>query len=96
MMSFFRFIPPAQSLWFNVRPARLITPAACPFRGFEHFSPRSKAAEEIEKRGGKVAGSVSSKTTHLLAGTSPGSKLDKAKKLEVSIINETSFLEMLK
>jgi len=63
---------------------------------FEHFSPRSKAAEEIEKRGGKVAGSVSSKTTHLLAGTSPGSKLDKAKKLEVSIINETSFLEMLK
>ena len=63
---------------------------------FEHFSPRSKAAEEIEKRGGKVAGSVSSKTTHLLAGTSPGSKLDKAKKLEVSIIDETDFLEMLK
>jgi DNA ligase (NAD+) len=63
---------------------------------FEHFSPRSKAGEEIEKRGGKVAGSVSSKTTHLLAGSSPGSKLEKAKKLEVSIINETDFLEMLK
>jgi DNA ligase (NAD+) len=63
---------------------------------FEHFSPRSKAAEEIEKRGGKVAGSVSSKTTHLLAGSSPGSKLENAKKLGVSIINETDFLEMLK
>lgn len=63
---------------------------------FEHFSPRSKAAEEIEKRGGKVAGSISSRTTHLLAGTSPGSKLDKAKKLNVSIINETDFLNMLK
>jgi DNA ligase (NAD+) len=63
---------------------------------FEHFSPRSKAAEEIENRGGKVADSVSSKTTHLLAGNSPGSKLEKAKKLNVSIINETGFLEMLK
>jgi DNA ligase (NAD+) len=63
---------------------------------FEHFSPRSKAAEEIEKRGGKVTDSVSSKTTHLLAGNSPGSKLDKAKKLNVSIIDETAFLEMLK
>lgn len=62
---------------------------------FEHFSPRSKAAEEIEKRGGKVADSVSSRTTHLLAGSSPGSKLEKAKKLSVSIINETDFLGML-
>jgi DNA ligase (NAD+) len=63
---------------------------------FEHFSPRSKAAEDIEKRGGKVTDSVSSKTTHLLAGNSPGSKLEKAKKLNVSIIDETAFLEMLK
>jgi DNA ligase (NAD+) len=63
---------------------------------FERFSPRSKAAEEIEKRGGKVTDSVSSKTTHLLAGNSPGSKLEKAKKLNVLIIDETAFLEMLK
>jgi DNA ligase (NAD+) len=62
---------------------------------FEHFSPRSKAAEEIEKRGGKVAGSVSSKTTHLLAGDSPGSKLDKAKELNIPVIDETQFLGML-
>jgi DNA ligase (NAD+) len=63
---------------------------------FEHFSPRSKAAEEIERRGGKVADSVSSKITHLLAGNSPGSKLEKAKKLNVLIIDENTFLGMLK
>ncbi|UCH95893.1 MAG: NAD-dependent DNA ligase LigA [Candidatus Aminicenantes bacterium] len=63
---------------------------------FERFVPRSKAAEEIEKRGGKIASSVSSKTTHLLAGTAPGSKLEKAKKLNIPIITETDFLEMLK
>jgi DNA ligase (NAD+) len=62
---------------------------------FEHFSPRSKAAEVIEKRGGKVTGSVSSKTTHLLAGESAGSKLDKAKNLNIPVINETEFLDML-
>jgi DNA ligase (NAD+) len=63
---------------------------------FENFNPRSKAAEEIEKRGGKVSGSVSAKTTHLLSGSSPGSKLEKAKKQETAIIDESQFLEMLK
>ncbi|NIM11205.1 MAG: DNA ligase (NAD(+)) LigA [Candidatus Aminicenantes bacterium] len=62
---------------------------------FEHFNPRSKAAEEIEKRGGKVVGSVSTRTTHVLVGASPGSKLDKAKKLDIPIIDETEFLKML-
>ncbi len=62
---------------------------------FEHFNPRSKAAGEIEKRGGKVVGAVSTKTTHVLAGTSPGSKLDKARKLGIPIIDETGFLTML-
>jgi DNA ligase (NAD+) len=63
---------------------------------FDHFSPRSKAAEEIEKRGGKVVNAISSKTTHLLAGVSPGSKLTKAKKLNTQIVNEAQFLDMLK
>lgn len=62
---------------------------------FEHFVPRSKAAEEIEKRGGKVVGSVSTKTTYVLVGASPGSKLDKARKLDIPIIDETEFLKML-
>ena len=77
--------------------------AALPFSGqvwvitgsFEHFQPRSKAAGEIEKRGGKTAGSVSSKTTHLLAGSAAGSKLQKAQELNVTIVNESQFLDML-
>lgn len=77
--------------------------AVLPFSGqvwvitgsFEHFQPRSKAAEEIEKRGGKTAGSVSSKTTHLLAGSAAGSKLQKAQKLDVTIVSESQFLDML-
>jgi DNA ligase (NAD+) len=63
---------------------------------FNNFTPRSKAAEEIERRGGKVTNTVSSKTTHLLAGSSPGSKLKKAKNLGISIIDESTFLAMLK
>ncbi|MCP5052731.1 MAG: DNA ligase (NAD(+)) LigA, partial [bacterium] len=63
---------------------------------FENFTPRSKAAEEIEKRGGKVGSSVSAKTTYLLAGAAAGSKLAKAKKLNVTIVEEAEFLGMLK
>ena len=63
---------------------------------FEKFSPRSLAAEEIEKRGGRVAEGVSSRTTHVLAGASPGSKLAKAEKLSIQIISENEFLKLLK
>lgn len=62
---------------------------------FEHFQPRNRAAAEIQTRGGKVSGSVSSKTTHLLAGESAGSKLAKARKLDIPIIDEEEFLKML-
>jgi len=62
---------------------------------FENFKPRVIAAEEIEKRGGKVANIVTSKTTYLLAGESAGSKLDKANKLKIKIINEKEFTKML-
>ena len=63
---------------------------------FENYNPRSIAAEEIEKRGGKVTNTVTSKTTHLLAGPGAGSKLDKAEKLKIKIINEKEFTNMLK
>lgn len=62
---------------------------------FEFFNPRSKAAEEIEKRGGKTTGAVSSKTTHLLCGEASGSKLDKARELNIPVILEAEFLKML-
>jgi len=62
---------------------------------FRHFSPRSQAAGEIEKRGGRVSDSISGKTTHLLCGDSPGGKLEKAKNLNIRIVREDEFMEML-
>jgi DNA ligase (NAD+) len=56
---------------------------------------RSSAASLIKERGGKVTGSVSKKTDFLLAGDSPGSKLDKAEKLDVKVLDEKEFAEKL-
>ena len=52
---------------------------------------RSEAKKIIEGAGGKVTSSVSSKTDYVLAGDSPGSKLDKARELGVKIIDESEF-----
>lgn len=56
---------------------------------------RSDAKQLIESHGGKVTGSVSGKTSYLLAGEEAGSKLDKAKKLDVPVINEDELKEMI-
>ena len=57
---------------------------------------REKATEIIENSGGTVSSSVSKKTSYVLAGTDPGSKIDKAGKLGVKIINEKEFEKLLK
>jgi DNA ligase (NAD+) len=57
---------------------------------------REEAKAKIESAGGKVIGSVSSKTNFLVAGEEAGSKLQKAKELEVKIIDEPRLLEMLR
>jgi DNA ligase (NAD+) len=56
---------------------------------------RDEAAERIEGAGGKVAGSVSKKTSYLVAGDDAGSKLAKAETLGVPVIDEAALLEML-
>lgn len=56
---------------------------------------RSAAAEIIESFGGKVSGSVSKKTTYVLAGEEAGSKLDKANALGVAVIDEEEFKKMI-
>ena len=57
---------------------------------------RDEASEIIEKYGGKTSGTVSRKTTYVLAGESAGSKLTKAQELGIKIITEQEFEEMIK
>jgi len=57
---------------------------------------RKEASDIIESFGGKVSGSVSKKTTYVLAGEDAGSKLTKAQELGISIINEDDFNKMIK
>jgi DNA ligase (NAD+) len=57
--------------------------------------PRDEIAEEIVQRGGKVSGSVSKKTSFVLAGEEAGSKLEKARKLGIRVIEEAAFRKML-
>ncbi len=56
---------------------------------------RKEASAIIEQQGGKVSGSVSKKTTMVLAGENAGSKLIKAQELGVKIISEEELLAML-
>jgi len=55
---------------------------------------REEAAAKIEAAGGKVSGSVSKKTDYVVAGEEAGSKLDKAEKLGVKILDEAEFLKL--
>lgn len=57
---------------------------------------RDEAKEKIESLGGKTVGSVSSKTSVVIVGDSPGSKYEKAKALQIPIWTEDEFLEKLK
>ena len=57
---------------------------------------RDEASEIIENFGGKTSGTVSKKTTYVLAGEAAGSKLKKAQDLGVKIITEQEFEEMIK
>ncbi len=56
---------------------------------------RDEASDIIRKAGGKVSGSVSKKTTYVLAGDAAGSKLEKAHALGVKVIDEAELMNML-
>ena len=56
---------------------------------------RNEATEIIEKFGGKASGSVSKKTSYVLAGEEAGSKLTRAQELDIPIISEEEFLKMV-
>jgi DNA ligase (NAD+) len=63
---------------------------------FVNFKPRDLAGDLIKKFGGDLGDSVSSKTTFLLCGSDAGGKLEKARSLGVKIVDEESFLKMMK
>jgi DNA ligase (NAD+) len=56
---------------------------------------REQATEAIERLGGKVAGSVSKKTTGVIVGSDAGSKADKARELGVPTLDEAAFLDLI-
>jgi DNA ligase (NAD+) len=58
--------------------------------------PREEAKSIVERLGGKVVSSVSKKTDYVVAGEEAGSKLEKAEKLGVRIIDEAEFMEMIR
>ena len=56
---------------------------------------REEAKTFIEARGGKVTGSVSKKTSYLVAGEAAGSKLDKANALGIPVLDEAGLKAMV-
>lgn len=86
----------------GVTPAPPEASAASPFSGKTVVltgtlakMSRDQAKEEIERRGGKVSGSVSKKTDFVVAGEEAGSKLTKAKDLGVRVLDEEAFTQLL-
>ena len=57
---------------------------------------RKEASDIIESMGGKTSSSVSKKTDYVLAGEEAGSKLDKAIKLDIKVLNEKEFKDMIR
>jgi DNA ligase (NAD+) len=86
----------------GVRPREVAGPAQGPlsgksfvFTGTLDRITRPEAEELVRSLGGKAAGSVSSKTDYLVAGEAAGSKLDKARRLKVQVIDEAGFFDLL-
>ena len=63
--------------------------------GYRFASTRDEAGAMIEAQGGKVSGSVSKKTSYVVAGEAAGSKLRKAQELGIPVLTEEEFLTML-
>jgi DNA ligase (NAD+) len=87
---------------FTGEPAPVVAAADATLAGLafvltgalEHRS-RDEAAAEIAARGGKVTGSVSKKTSYVVVGEGPGSKLTKAEQLGVPVLDEAAFEQLL-
>ena len=65
------------------------------FTGSLSTLSRAEAGEKLKQLGAKVAGSVSSKTSYVVAGNAAGSKLDRARQLNIPIIDERQLFKLL-
>ncbi|MBU0629408.1 MAG: NAD-dependent DNA ligase LigA, partial [Candidatus Margulisbacteria bacterium] len=63
--------------------------------GMEHYT-RPEAEELVRQLGGSASSAVSKETDYVVAGTDPGSKYDKAKKLGVKVLTEEEFVRLTK
>jgi DNA ligase (NAD+) len=76
-------------------PQTFLDEVWCATGSFDNFNPRTKALEEIEKRGGRTVSAITGKTTSLLLGRGGGSKKIKAEKLGITIVEEAEFMKRL-
>ncbi len=77
------------------RPAQHLAGKTFVLTGTFPTLSRDQAKDLLEAAGAKVAGSVSKKTSYVVAGADAGSKLDKAQELRITVLDETALLEML-
>ena len=77
------------------KPKGKFTGTTWVFTGTMASMTRDEAGAKVQAMGGNVTNSVSKSTSYVVAGTEPGSKYDKAKKLGVTILNEKQFLSKI-
>lgn len=65
------------------------------FTGTLANMPRNTAKEIVESLGGSIHSNTTAKTTYVVAGSDPGSKLDKANSLSITVLNEKEFLKLI-
>jgi DNA ligase (NAD+) len=86
--------------WPDLQPGRA-TPGALAGKTFVLTGTlagmtRDEARDRIVALGGKVTGGVSARTSFVVAGSDPGSKIDRAAKLGVAVLDEDQFLSLLR
>ena len=79
----------------SVEPAGPLAGKTFVLTGTLSSMTREEATEALERHGAKISGSVSKKTNYVVAGAEAGSKLEKAQKLGVEVLNEDEFRDLI-
>jgi DNA ligase (NAD+) len=81
--------------YLRYEKARPVIRARFLFTGSLESLSRSEAKKRVKENGGEIATSVNAKLTHVVAGSKPGSKLEKARQLGKKILSEEDFMALL-